>query len=344
MCLSVWVTLGLLGLLGVPINLISSLFVAFVFGCGVDYSVFLLANALGRYRGTGSHTEATCGSVMLSALTTLCGFVAMMLSRYPTLFSIGVTGAVGMSSSLAFAFLLVPGLTRVVLPADGRHGTPSLKTLGGALWAYAYLGIMGLAYLLVLRPIVFLRHRRRPAARQRFARRYLHVMAVGLLRGFPYRHSDRIYINPRADAFGRPAVIVSNHLAGFDTMVVLALPVEMAMTVRSWVWNAPIMGRMVRDAGYVLTEPGEAEAFLRRGAELLAQGVSVMLFPEGTRSPDGRMQQFHKGAFELAVRTGSDVVPVLLSNTEACTPRGGFWIGDRRGRHPRPAAPHAQHV
>jgi 1-acyl-sn-glycerol-3-phosphate acyltransferase len=189
---------------------------------------------------------------------------------------------------------------------------------------------MGFLYLVVLRPLVFLRHPGSREARQRFARRFLRAMAAGLLRFFPYRDSDRLYLGADPAAFQPPAVIVSNHLARFDIMVVLALPTEMVMLVKEWVWKAPIMGRLIRDAGYLRMVEGEPEAFLSRGAELLAQGVSVMVFPEATRSPDGRMHRFHKGAFELAVRTGSDVLPVLLSNTQACTPRGAFWVGDHR--------------
>ena len=346
-CLSLVFTLGVLGHLGIPINMISSLFVVFVFGVGLDYSIFLLSTTLRRYRrpdaADAGHEPSTTGSVVICALTTMCGFGALAFAAHPALFSIGITGTLGMASSLVFGVLVVPALADRLLPEDSRHGTPSLKTLAGAAWAYTYLCAMGLFYILVLRPIARLRHTTDAAAREGVARRYLHTMAVGLIRFFPYRHSDQLYVDPEGNSHGLasmlrrlrdvgdpPAVIVSNHQSGFDIMLMLTLPVEMAMLVKTWVWKAPIMGRMVRDAGYMLMQAGEPEAFLQRGAELLEQGVSVMIFPESTRSPDGRMRRFHKGAFELAVRTGTDVVPVLLTNTQACIPRKGVRVGDHR--------------
>jgi len=329
-CLSVAFTLGLLGLLGIPINLISSQFVVFVFGCGIDYSIFFFSSQLSRYRGSNAREASTCAAVAIAAMTATCGFATMVFAKHPALFSIGVTGTVGMLSSLVLGVLVAPGIAERLLPTDGRTGAPTLKTLGGGLWAYTYLLGMGLLYLCLVRPLVFLRHRRDLAARQRFARRYLHIMMVGLQRFFPYRDSDRIYLGADPKAFQPAGVIVSNHLAMFDILVVLALPAEMVMLVKGWVWKTPIVGQMLRDAGHLLMAQGDPEAFFARGAELLAQGVSVMVFPEATRSPDGRMHRFHKGAFELAVRTGCDVIPVLLSDTQACTPRKSFRIGDHR--------------
>ena len=329
-CFSMLLTLGLLGLFGVPVNLIGSLFVVFAFGVGLDYSIFLLSTALARHRGRESHEATTYGSVLICAMTTMCGFVAMIFARHPALFSIGVTGTIGMASSLFCSVLMVPMMADWLLPGERREGTPSLKTIGGALWAFVYLAGPVLFYVCVLRFVIMLRYRRDPAARARFARRFAHLGAAGLLRFSPYRDSRRIYIGAEPEAFRPPGVIVSNHLAPFDIMVVLALPTEMAMVVKSWVWKAPLMGRLVRDAGFVLAEPGDSEAVLVRGARLLEQGVPVMVFPESTRSPDGRMRRFHMGAFELAVRTGSDIVPVVLSNTQSCTPRRAFWVGDHQ--------------
>jgi len=329
-CLGVLLTLGLLGLFGVPVNLIGSLFVVFAFGVGLDYSIFLLSTALARHRGRESHEASTYGSVLLCAMTTMCGFIAMIFARHPALTTIGVTGTIGMASSLFCSVLMVPMMADWLLPGERRQGTPSLKTIGGALWAFVYLVGPVLFYVCVLRFVIMLRHRRDPAARARFARRFARLGAAGLLHFFPYRDSRRIYIDAGPEKFRPPGVVVSNHLAPFDIMVVLALPAEMAMVVKSWVWNAPLMGRLVRDAGFVLAEPGDSEAVLSRGAGLLEQGVCVTVFPESTRSPDGRMRRFHMGAFELAVRTGSDIIPVVLSNTQSCTPRKAFWVGDHQ--------------
>ena len=64
--------------------------------------------------------------------------------------------------------------------------------------------------------------------------------------------------------------------------------------------------------------------------ECLEKGVSIMIFPEGSRSPDGQLKRFHVGAFKLAMETESDIVPVLITNSQACIPYKAFWIGDHQ--------------
>jgi len=327
---SILLTLGTLGLLGIPVSLVNTLFIVFILGVGIDYSVFLLNGAVDAYRGKEKHEEITCGAIVVCTLATLCAFVTLAVARHPVLRSIGVTGSVGSISSLAVAVLVVPATVRLLLPYEGRYGTLSLRFLARGSWAFVFLVGHGLVYLCLLRYLVWLRYPKNVAARQSFARKYIHKAAAGLMRYFPYSGSELTFIGSNPESFRPSAVIVSNHLSPFDIMVILALPAEMIMVVKRWVWDAPVMGRMVRDAGYLLAQETEAETLLARCSELLQQGVSVMIFPEGTRSPDGRMRRFHRGAFELAIRTDSDVIPVLLTNTQSCIPRNGFWVGDFR--------------
>ena len=326
--LSVLSTLATLGLLGVPVNAVSSVFVVFVLGIGLDYSVILVSSAIASLRGQDMPPATTLGSVLMCALTTIAGFISMAFAEHPALLSVGLTGAAGISWSLLYGVLVAPLLVGKLLPAGGDPRAPSLKTFGGALWVYGVLFVMGVVYLAVLRPCLRLRYWHDAEARRRFARRYLHLMAATVVRFLPYLGSRRVYVDADAEALRKPGVLVSNHNSGSDIMMLLALPTEMVMVVKPWVWNAPLMGRLVRSAGYVCPAPGEPESFLRDAANALSRGVCVVVFPEGTRSSDGRMQRFHKGAFELACRTGSDVIPVLLTDTRSCLARNAAWIGD----------------
>ena len=328
--LSVVVTLGMLGLLGIDINLMSILFVVFIFGVGVDFSVFLMSSELDKYKGMADRNALSYGAVIICGCTSMGGFMSLVFARHAALFSIGATGVIAMLASIGTALTITPGLTGLLLPREGRYGTPSLKTLGGAVWAFVYLAGMAQLYSWCLRFPVMLWYGRDLEARSRFARHYMHFVVKGLLKTFPYLDSKRISIDVEAEQLKRPGVIVSNHLSAFDIMLILALPTEMVMIVKRWVWKAPIIGRLVRDAGYILTEEGNSDEILARSREYLEKGVSVMVFPEGSRSPDGRMRRFYVGAFLLAIETGSDVIPVLLSNSQACIPYKSFWIGDHQ--------------
>ncbi|MCP4638953.1 MAG: methyltransferase domain-containing protein, partial [bacterium] len=330
LALSVVVALGLLGLFGVAINMVSSIFIIFVFGVGVDFSVFLLANARDMYMGRSESAEDTVGSVAMCALTTLCGFTGLALARHPGISSVGITGLIGIGSCLAMSLLTVPVFAGILFPPSDNNEKITLKTFLGAMWAAVYLGPIMAIYRFGIRYVLMVVWRGDVARRQRFARRYMHLMAVGLLRFFPYRHSGCHFVNVRPEGFRKAGVIVSNHQSSFDIMVILSLPADLVMVVKDWVWNCPVMGVTVQDAGYILAGSMSAEDLIAECTRLIDSGVSVFLFPEGTRTPDGLVRRYHKGAFEVAIQADADIVPVVLSNTRTCLPRGTFLIGDFR--------------
>ena len=328
--LSILFTLGVLGWTGQPINLVSSLFIVFIFGIGIHYSIALMTNAVALYNGHGVGDSVAHGGVLLCALISVLSFGSLLFAQHPALFSVGLAGLLGIVSSFCAAVLVVPWIMRQLLPHEGRYGTPSLKTYAGMAWAMAYLGGCGLVYTLALRWIVRLRHPNDCEARMRFARRYFHRVAVGLLDYFPYRDSQRLYMDAGPDAFKPAGVIVANHLSAFDAMVIVALPAETVMIVKDWVWRIPIWAPLIRDTGSILAREDATEELFRKAAEWMDKGVCVMFFPEGSRSPDGRMRRFHKGAFELSLRTGRDIIPVVLSDTQSCIPRHAKWGGEHR--------------
>ncbi|MHB8069946.1 MAG: 1-acyl-sn-glycerol-3-phosphate acyltransferase [Desulfobaccales bacterium] len=327
---SVVVTMGLMGFWGVRINLMSLLFVVFIFGVGVDFSIFLMSSALNHYRGKGGNEFLMGGAVIICALTTAGGFFSLIFSRHSMLFSMGLTGLISMLTSVAAALVIVPSYMNLLLWQEGRHGTPSLKTMAGTAWAAVYLVGAAFLYSYCLRYIMRLRYSTNLEARGKFCRRYLHLVAAGLLRSFPYLDSRRIYLGAEPESFARPAVIISNHQSAFDIMLLLALPVEMVMVVKKWVWKAPVIGPLIRDAGYLVADRESYMEILLQSRECLGKGISIIIFPEGSRSPDGRLKRFHVGAFKLALETEADVVPIMITNSQACIPYKAFWVGDHQ--------------
>lgn len=320
--LSVPLTLGAIGLLGIPINLFSCLVAVFIFALGIEYSIFLQNACLTAYREQKTCESSVYGAVTFGSLTTIYGFGSLTLANHEGLFSIGVTISVGMIICLATSFLIVPWLMRALLSEGRCSGTSSFKSLLTATYVWGFLIARAVCYMVVVRWVARLKHGKDVVSRQRCARWYLHRSVELLLRWWPYRNNNLIVLGADPRQFSTPSIIVSNHQSAFDIIAILSLPVEMVMCVKPWVWNTPLMGNMVRDAGYVLIRGDNADEFFNMSVERLQQGVSVMVFPEGSRSSDGKMDRFHKGAFELAVRTGSDVLPVLLTSTKGCIPKG----------------------
>jgi 1-acyl-sn-glycerol-3-phosphate acyltransferase len=94
--------------------------------------------------------------------------------------------------------------------------------------------------------------------------------------------------------------------------------------------SIPILGTAMRLANFVPVERGSrrdaAKASVEAAAEALRSGLDILVFPEGTRSLDGRLSAFKKGPFFLAEQTGAPIVPIAISGTERMMGKGSIWI------------------
>ncbi|MFO0726266.1 MAG: lysophospholipid acyltransferase family protein [Myxococcota bacterium] len=133
----------------------------------------------------------------------------------------------------------------------------------------------------------------------------------------------------------RPYVVVSNHESTADPFLLSWLPWDMRWVAKEELFKLPLIGWLLRFGGDMPVrrgDKGSVEELMKACKETLAAGVPVMLFPEGTRSPDGKLLPFKDGAFQLAIETGVPIVPVALSGTRSCRPKGSLWFGEARAR------------
>jgi len=130
-----------------------------------------------------------------------------------------------------------------------------------------------------------------------------------------------------------PSVLVANHLSLLDILVLFRLFKHFKWVSKIENFRVPLIGWNMRMNGYIELRRGERASVLqmfRACEEALRAGSSVMIFPEGTRSPTGRMRAFKSGAFELALRTRAPIVPIALHGTADALPKRGFLL---QGRH-----------
>lgn len=126
-----------------------------------------------------------------------------------------------------------------------------------------------------------------------------------------------------------PCIVVANHQSFLDLHILGAMPTpNIVLVVKAWPFRIPLYGWFMRQAGYLNSEELDQETLLRRGGEALASGASLLFFPEGTRSRDGRLGRFRSGAFKLAAESGRPVVPVCLSGIGRLLPPDTFLLGD----------------
>ena len=123
-----------------------------------------------------------------------------------------------------------------------------------------------------------------------------------------------------------PYIFVCNHRGTVDAFLIGYLPVELVQVVNVWPFSLPVLGICARAAGYLDINTIGSEAFFKRASGLLAQGVSIVFFPEGTRSASREMGNFHSAAFRLSLETKVPIVPVCMSGTENILKKGSSWL------------------
>jgi len=127
-----------------------------------------------------------------------------------------------------------------------------------------------------------------------------------------------------------PRIYMTNHQSFFDIFGLLAsLPVDFKFILKQELMKIPFLGPAMRRAGYIGIErddPRKAVESMKQAADRIQQGASVLIFPEGTRSPDGRLRDFKKGGFNLAIKAGCDIVPIGIRDSFRIAPKGSLKI------------------
>jgi 1-acyl-sn-glycerol-3-phosphate acyltransferase len=125
---------------------------------------------------------------------------------------------------------------------------------------------------------------------------------------------------------GGPAVYAANHASALDIPIVFGhLPVDFRIIHKRSIYLIPFLGQAVwaaRHIGIDRRNAFRARRSLADAAQRIRQGTSVVVFPEGTRSPDGSVRRFKRGSFALALQAGVPVVPVSLVGVKEVVPRG----------------------
>lgn len=133
----------------------------------------------------------------------------------------------------------------------------------------------------------------------------------------------------------RPYVVVSNHESSADPFLLSRLPWDMRWVAKDELFRLPLAGWILRMGGDIPIRRGRGgsmRAMLEACRNTLRDGLPVLLFPEGTRSPDGELLPFKDGAFELAIAANVPVVPIALAGTRDCRPKGSLWFGRARAK------------
>ncbi len=127
-----------------------------------------------------------------------------------------------------------------------------------------------------------------------------------------------------------PYVFLSNHQSQFDILAsVMAIPVQFRILAKRELFRIPIFGWVLRLSGFVGIERKDREKAIRsldEAARRIRLGRSLLIYAEGTRSPDGSLLPFKKGGFILAIQAGVPVIPLTILGSRSVLPKGSLRI------------------
>ena len=134
---------------------------------------------------------------------------------------------------------------------------------------------------------------------------------------------------------GRAAIYMPNHQSNCDPPAVISILPPVLVMAKKEFFRVPILGPAMLRRGFIPVDRKNREravAAVERAVESLKAGSSFLAFPEGTRSPDGRLQTFKKGLFVMAIQSGAFIVPISVSGARKIMPKGEFVIRPGRVR------------
>ncbi len=127
-------------------------------------------------------------------------------------------------------------------------------------------------------------------------------------------------------------VIVANHQSLADIIILYQIKTQFKWVAKESLFSVPFVGWCMSLAKHIKLERGDFSSIkkvYREAAGWLREGVSVLFFPEGTRSETGEMNEFQNGAFKLAIKERKAVLPILITGTRDAIPKGGWQFSTK---------------
>ena len=194
------------------------------------------------------------------------------------------------------------------------------------LWSYAEFGVVVGAFIPIM-AVASWRHRGDPT--QRIPGRWMRRLGRTASRLTPLWKFEVEGTRP-PDIDTKAYVVVANHESQADPFLLSFLPWDMRWVAKEELFHQPLIGTALRFGGDIPLRRGEGASVrecLDECERALAAGISVMMFPEGTRSSTAELLPFKDGAFHLAIRAKVPVLPIALAGTRAMRPKHSKWFG-----------------
>ena len=314
-------TIGIMGLFHIEFNIFNIIISTFIFGLGIDYSIFITNGLLHEYKTGEKALQTYKTSIILSVVTTVLGVGVLIFAKHPALYTISLVSLIGILSAVIISFTLQPLVFKLFIGSKTKRPI-TLGLLVYSVLSFSYFGFGGLFISLISITLLKI-----IPVSKKIKMKWFHKVVSLFMKSVLYTNPYLIkrVKNVGNQTFENPAIIIANHMSFLDILAVGMLHPKIVFLVNDWVYNSPVFGKAVQAAGFYPVSSG-----IKKGVshleEKVKQGYSLMIFPEGTRSPNNKMRRFHKGAFYLMEQLNLDVIPVLIHGNSEVNPKGSALI------------------
>ncbi|HOV10851.1 MAG TPA: MMPL family transporter [Bacteroidales bacterium] len=308
----VWI-LGIMSLSQIKFNIFSIIISAFIFGLGDDYSIFMMDGLLQKYKKGVNLLDSYKTAVFLSALTMFVGIGVLIFAKHPALRSIALLTIIGMFSVVFLSYTVAPALFRLLVYKKNKLRKFPLTAYGiiYAVVCYTYF-LLGCIITALLGLTIYKILPVSKKKRQLLYHQTLHWVCRSTM--YIMYFTKKKIINFTPDTLKKPAIIIANHQSIIDIPLFLMFSPKVIMITNDTFYNSKLIGIIVKLGGFLPASMGY-DVIAKKIKSVAEAGYSVIIFPEGTRSTDGNIQRFHKGAFHLAEQLQMDILPIVSNGT-----------------------------
>lgn len=313
-------TLGIMGLFGIKFTIFNIIISTFIFGLGIDYSIFIMRGLLQEYKYGVKNLESYKTSIFLSAVTTITGIGVLIFAQHPALKSMALLSIIGILSVIIVSYTLEPALVNLFLLNRKKKGkiAYSFQEFINSTIAWSIF-VAESAIITVIGLLLFRVFRIKHSKVKIFFNYLIQYTAAGLY--YSMLNIKKKTINPNKEDFKKPSIIICNHQSHIDLIYNMVMHHKIIILTNDWVQESKIYGHIVQMADFYAVSEGY-EALLPKLQEKVDQGYSILVYPEGTRVSNYKMKRFHKGAFYLAEKLNLDILPIILHGTGYCMTKG----------------------
>lgn len=317
-------TLGFIGLFEIKLNFFNIVICSLIFGLGIDYAIFITRGLMQKHKTGVNNLGSFKSSILISGITTLVGLGVLLFAKHPALKSIAALAIVGILSSIVITFTLQPILFRFLVGKDDKKLLKPI-TLTSAIYTFTtFLAwTLGSLFVSLFVPIVIIlpisKSKKRYIVRYTSSKICAFVQWVHPLS--KYRKIDFHKID-----FNQPSIIVSNHQSMVDILLYLSLSPNIIILTKDWVWNNLLFGTVVRYSGHINVSSGY-DTLQDVIQERINEGCSIVVFPEGSRSKDGKIRRYHKGGFFMAQQNNLPIHKMVIHGMHELLSRDAINLG-----------------